>query len=90
MIKHFNITISGKVQGVFFRAGALAEAQRLGIAGFASNQSNGDVYIEAEGKSDALTNFLEWCSHGPEKAEVKGIQIIEAEPVQSQGFEVRK
>ena len=90
MIKHFNITVSGKVQGVFFRAGAMAEAQRLGLTGFVSNQANGDLYIEVEGKSDGLTHFLEWCSHGPEKAEVKGIQIVEAEPPPLKGFEIRK
>jgi acylphosphatase len=90
MIKHFNITVSGKVQGVFFRAGAMAEAQRLGLTGFVSNQANGDLYIEVEGKSDGLTHFLEWCSHGPEKAEVKGIQIVEAEPTPLSGFEIRK
>jgi acylphosphatase len=89
MVKHYNITVRGKVQGVFFRAGALAEAKRLGIAGFAQNLSSGEVYIEAEGLEDPLSHFLEWCSKGPEKAEVATIQVEENGPVSYTGFEIR-
>jgi acylphosphatase len=90
MQKHYNITITGKVQGVFFRASARTEAERLNISGFARNEPNSDVYIEAEGKSDDLTHFLEWCGHGPSRAKVERILVEEGEMVLYSGFEVRR
>jgi acylphosphatase len=50
MKKHFNIRISGRVQGVFFRASTKAKAEELGISGFVQNEPDGSVYIEAEGE----------------------------------------
>ena len=90
MIKHFNITITGKVQGVFFRVNAEAEAKKLGVFGFARNEPNGDVYIEAEANDDHLAHFLEWCNKGPEKARVERVLVEEAEPAGYTSFEIRR
>ena len=49
MIKHFDITVQGKVQGVWFRDSTMKEAKRLGINGFVRNEPDGSVYVEAEG-----------------------------------------
>ncbi len=70
-MKHVNIRVSGKVQGVFFRASTKEQADQLGVKGFARNEPNGDVYIEAEGEEDKLNLFLEWCARGPSKARVE-------------------
>ena len=64
-MQHLNIRISGKVQGVFYRASAVKEAERLNIKGFARNEPDDSVYIEAEGDEDALESFLSWCAKGP-------------------------
>lgn len=69
------ITVTGRVQGVFFRAGARDEAKRLGIGGFARNQRDGSVVIEAEGSGQAVEHFQEWCAVGPRKAEVETIEV---------------
>ncbi len=90
MLKHFNITITGRVQGVSFRANALNEAQKLRISGFTRNEPNGDVYMEAEGSSEDLTHFLEWCGHGPLLAKVERILVEEGELIPFSGFEIRK
>lgn len=85
MIKHIDISVSGKVQGVFFRVSAKEEAEKLGISGYAKNMNDGTVYIEAEGEEAALKGFVEWCKSGPTHAEVKDISAKESHEVN--GFE---
>ncbi|MDP2671930.1 MAG: acylphosphatase [Candidatus Daviesbacteria bacterium] len=77
MNKHFNIKIYGRVQGVFFRVTAREQAHNLSIKGFAKNESDGTVYIEAEGEGKNLKKFLSWCKVGPDGAKVEKIKISE-------------
>jgi acylphosphatase len=65
------ITVTGRVQGVFFRASAHREAERLALAGLARNQPDGSVYLEVEGPEPALEQFLAWCHTGPDLAQVE-------------------
>lgn len=90
MVKHLNITITGKVQGVYFRASAHVEAVRNGVYGFARNEPNGDVFIEAEGEGEGLSHFLEWCSKGPERAKVDRILVEEGDLCNYHSFEIRR
>jgi acylphosphatase len=90
MQKHFKITVTGKVQGVFFRASTKKIADILGVKGFVKNQENGDVYIEAEGPDELLTKFIQWCHHGPDAAEVKYVSVNEGEAENFETFEVRR
>jgi acylphosphatase len=46
---HYQITVSGKVQGVWFRKSTQDKARELGLRGFVRNQPDGSVYIEASG-----------------------------------------
>lgn len=64
------IIVHGHVQGVFFRAGARDAARRLGIVGFARNNADGSVLIEAEGSPPAVGQFRTWCAKGPPRARV--------------------
>jgi len=82
-LKHFNIKITGKVQGVFFRDTARQVAGSLGVAGYAANQPDGSIFIEAEGEEPVVDKFLQWCHQGPTWARVDG---VEAEPGEIQGF----
>lgn len=68
-MEHLNITIKGVVQGVFFRKSAQEEAYRLRIAGFVQNESDGSVYIEAEGMEEDLDEFIAWCNGEEKKAQ---------------------
>lgn len=61
----FKIQVKGHVQGVGFRWSASREARSMGITGFVRNQSDGSVYIEAEGWKEQLDVFAEWCKNGP-------------------------
>lgn len=72
-MKLLAIRVSGKVQGVFFRASAKDQADRIGVKGFVRNEPSGGVYIEAEGEGDQLKLFLDWCAQGPSRARVEKI-----------------
>jgi acylphosphatase len=76
-VKHLNIKISGKVQGVFFRKSAKDIALELQIFGYARNNSDGSLYIEAEGIPEALTKFVDWLKKGPDEASIQKIEITE-------------
>jgi acylphosphatase len=89
-MKHFNITVLGKVQGVFYRASTKAQADLLGVKGFVQNESNGDVYIEAEADEKIMHHFLEWCKQGPSRARVDELKTEEAALKKFSTFEVRK
>lgn len=77
MLKHINIKIYGLVQGVFFRVSAKEQADKLDIKGFAKNEKDGTVYIEAEGNKENLDKFLAWCQAGPNLAQVEKVEITE-------------
>lgn len=77
MTKHLNISIYGKVQGIFFRATAKEQADNLGIVGFAKNMPDGSVYIEAEGEKNMLDKFVRWCNKGPTIAQVEKVETSE-------------
>ena len=85
-MKHYNIKIYGRVQGVFFRKSAKELAERLKLSGFASNQPDHTIYIEIEGEEDGLNEFLKWCNDGPELARVEKLRIMESEPKNLKGF----
>jgi acylphosphatase len=76
MRKHFNITVAGRVQGVFFRASTKTSADHLNIKGFVKNQPDGSVYIEAEGEENDLERFVQWCSQGPKAAKVETCDVV--------------
>ncbi len=89
MKKLFKITVSGRVQGVFFRDTARQAAQELGIAGMVCNQPDGTVYIEAEGEEKPLRELVRWCRRGPQWAHVESVDVEEGELSGYTGFEMR-
>lgn len=68
-----NLQISGRVQGVFFRRTAAAEAGKLGLVGWAKNNSDGSVEVMVVGEKKKLKEFISWCKDGPEMAKVEKI-----------------
>jgi acylphosphatase len=78
-MKHLNIKVIGKVQGVFFRASTKAVADQMGVKGKVKNEKDGSVSIEAESDAITLEMFLEWCHQGPEKSNVENVIVEEAE-----------
>jgi acylphosphatase len=74
-MKRISISLEGDVQGVGFRWSARARASQLGVSGFARNEDDGSVYIEAEGPDAAVDRFLEWCRRGPVSATVTRVTV---------------
>jgi acylphosphatase len=72
--------VSGKVQGVFFRASTAAEAQRLGLRGHARNRADGRVEVLAAGSSEAIAQLAQWLRHGPAQARVDDVRAEDADP----------
>lgn len=89
-MKHFDLIVSGNVQGVSYRASTKAVADQLGIRGYVINRPDGTVYIEAEGKPFALDIFLDWCKEGPENAKVESVDQSESALKNFHNFEIRK
>lgn len=90
MIRHYNIVVTGRVQGVYYRATAKQMADILGLKGFVRNETDGSVYIEVEGDEEMIVKFIQWCHHGPDRAEVKYVSVNEAPLVNFEGFESRR
>ncbi len=89
-LKHFKIIVSGKVQGVFYRACAKEKADEWNIKGFVRNESNGDVYIEAEAEEDVLYKFIKWCNIGPARTKVDRIEAIPGELLGFTSFDIKR
>ena len=80
--------VSGRVQGVGYRAFARKHALELGLAGYAENLPDGRVEVVAEGPEDALEHFLHFLRQGPRLSKVEEIDVSWSEPVGLEGFHV--
>ncbi|UYZ61473.1 acylphosphatase [Hymenobacter weizhouensis] len=89
-VQHRTFRIHGRVQGVFFRQSSQAEARRLGLHGYARNNDDGTVTIEAEGPAEALAALEAWCQHGPPAARVERVEVVADEVRGYTEFEVRR
>ena len=67
--------VSGKVQGVYFRASTRAEALQLGLTGLARNEVDGTVTVFACGEANALSALHEWLKQGPAAARVDDVKV---------------
>jgi acylphosphatase len=81
--------VSGRVQGVFFRDTARRRAESAGVAGWISNRPDGAVEAVFEGEPDQVEEMVEFCRHGPSRAEVAKAEVIDEEPEGLTGFEIR-
>jgi acylphosphatase len=90
MLRHINIVITGKVQGVYYRASALTKAREIGVNGFVQNCKDGSVYLEAEGTDEQLTALTLWCKSGPPSARVLGCEIEPGEVKHYSEFTIKR
>lgn len=83
-------TVSGKVQGVFFRAFVAGRAGELELSGYARNLPDGSVDVIAEGERNKLEKLLEYLRVGPPRARVDRVDARwQAYSGESKGFGVR-
>ena len=69
--------VSGKVQGVWYRASAQDRGNDLGLTGWAKNMPDGRVELVAAGEKDKIKLFFDWLKEGPELAEVIDVSYEE-------------
>jgi acylphosphatase len=88
-MKHINLKISGRVQGVGFRYSARSAARFYNIKGFVRNEPDGSVYVEAEGENENIRKFAEWCHIGPGGGKIDEVIISEGNMRGFEKFDIR-
>lgn len=89
-MRHYNITVKGRVQRVSYRVWAQSKAISLGLTGFVKNLHNGDVYIEAEGEDDKVNQFIDWCYVGSPLSKVTEVISEEQTLKNLETFELKR
>ncbi|AWB26311.1 acylphosphatase [Halococcoides cellulosivorans] len=85
-----HVFVSGRVQGVYFRATTRDRAEDEGVDGWVQNLSDGRVEAVFEGDSDAVETMVAFCQEGPERARVDGVERHDESPEGLTGFEIRR
>ena len=89
-MKTIRMIISGKVQGVFYRAFVRREAEKLGVSGYVKNLSDGTVEVVAQGDEGSIKKLSEACRKGPLMAFVENVENNELpDPEEFDGFDIR-
>lgn len=83
------VRISGRVQGVFFRAWTRDEARSLALLGWVRNCADGSVEAHLEGDEDAVQALIARMHHGPPNAKVIDVEVSDAPSEKAERFEVR-
>jgi len=84
------VLVSGKVQGVYYRATTRDTAEEHGVDGWVRNLRDGRVEAVFEGPEDAVAAMVEWCHEGSPAASVDGVEVEYGDPEGVDGFEVRR
>lgn len=86
MVAGRRFLVSGKVQGVFFRAGTAREASRLGLRGWVRNLDDGRVEVLAAGSEEALDALALWLESGTPQSRVDRVEVGPASAGESDGL----
>ncbi len=78
--------VTGRVQGVFFRASTRVEARRLGLRGYARNLPDGSVEVIAAGEAAAIASLAAWLRQGPPMATVATVDSSEVAQSDADGL----
>ncbi|MGM0372245.1 MAG: acylphosphatase [Halobacteriota archaeon] len=85
-----HVFVSGRVQGVFFRATTRDQAQERDVDGWVKNLPDGRVEAVFEGSEAAVKGMIEWCHEGSPAANVEAVDVRWADPQGIEGFEIRR
>jgi acylphosphatase len=83
------VHVSGKVQGVAYRANTEEAATDRGLDGWVRNLDDGRVEAVFEGDRETVEGMIEWCHTGSPRAEVRDVEVAWEEPRNRNGFHVR-
>jgi acylphosphatase len=85
-----HVFVSGKVQGVFYRATTRDTARDRGVDGWVENLADGRVEAVFEGPRSAVESMVEWCHTGSQRANVSDVTVEYGDPEGLDGFEIRR
>jgi len=85
----YQIKVKGRVQGVWFRKYTFQKALDLGLMGFVKNELDDSVYIEAEGDSEQLNEFINWLYRGSPLSKVTSVDYKKGPLGNYDAFEIR-
>ena len=89
-MKAQKVIVSGKVQGVYFRASAKQKALMLNVNGSVRNEPDGTVTLEIEGEDVAVNHMVNWCKNGPALARVSNIHVENQAAKNLINFQIKK
>ncbi len=84
-----HLIITGRVQGVWYRASMAQEAERLGVTGWVRNRNDGSVEAMVAGNSEQVAAIMNWARRGPPAAQVEHV-AVEIGNGEFSGFEQRR
>jgi len=84
-----HVFVSGRVQGVYYRATTREQAGERGVDGWVRNLNDGRVEAIFEGPEEAVEAMVEWCHEGSSRARVEDVEVEYEAPEGLDGFEVR-
>lgn len=85
-----HLFVSGRVQGVYYRATTREMAREMGVDGWVRNLDDGRVEAVFEGPRDAVESMVEWCHEGSPDADVEDVEVEYEDPKDLDGFEIRR
>lgn len=80
-MSRIKIAVYGRVQGVGFRYHTRQKAQALNLTGYVTNKPDHTVEIVADGADERLQALIEWAKTGPERAQVKRVEVEDCMPI---------
>jgi acylphosphatase len=89
-MRRVHVEVSGRVQGVFYRATCAERARELGLSGWVRNGSSGGVEAEFEGDEQRVETIVAWCRIGPAMARVDSVQVREEPLTGERAFRVTR
>ena len=90
MQQTISISVTEKVQGVFYRQSTKEKAVELGLTGMVKNMPDGSVFIMASGTPQQLNQLVAWCKQGPPRAAVTSVHVEQLAPHAFFGFTVQR
>jgi acylphosphatase len=84
-----HVRVTGRVQGVFFRAWTQRQANELGVSGWVRNAVDGSVEAHLSGEEGAVAELIDRLHDGPPSAGVSHVQVADSEPEPGGPFDVR-
>jgi acylphosphatase len=87
-VRRVRVLVSGRVQGVFYRATCAHLAREAGLGGYVRNLPDGRVEAALEGPDEVVERLVAWCRTGPDHARVDEVEVVAEAPVGDVTFRV--